>query len=109
MRNRLKAAAPKLRKAAASALGAFSSIDRAAKLSELLRGDQLNEHSVKSHRHLFTPGQRRALMLATGGASPAVEDWDERQMFHCASADPINPASALGLGGYPGNALFPRT
>jgi len=109
MRNRLKAAAPRLRKAAASALGAFSSIDRAAKLSALLRGDQLDEHSVKSHRHLFTPGQRRALMLATGGASPAVEDWNERQMFNCASADPINQASALELGGYLGNALLRDT
>jgi asparagine synthase (glutamine-hydrolysing) len=109
MRNRVKAAAPRLRKAAASALGAFSSIDSAARLSALLRGDQLNEHSVKLHRHLFTPGQRRALMLATGGASPAVEDWNERQMSNCASADPINQASALELGGHLGNALLRDT
>jgi asparagine synthase (glutamine-hydrolysing) len=109
MRNRVKAAAPRLRKAAASALGAFSSINRAARLSALLRGDQLDEHSVKSRRHLFTPGQRRALMLATGGVSPAVEDWNDRQMFNCASADPINQASALELGGYLGNALLRDT
>lgn len=109
MRNRLKAAAPRLRKAAASAIGAFSSSDRAAKLSALLRSDQLNEHSVKSRRHLFTPGQRLALMLANGGASPAVEDWNERQMSNCANADPINQASALELGGYLGNALLRDT
>jgi asparagine synthase (glutamine-hydrolysing) len=109
MRNRVKSTAPKLRKAAASALGAFSSSDRAAKLSALLRSDHLNEHSVKSHRHLFTPGQRLALMLANGGASPAVEDWNERQMSNCATADPINQASALELGGYLGNSLLRDT
>jgi len=109
MRNRVRAAALRLRKAAASALVAFSSSDRAAKLSALLRSDQFNEHSVKSHRHLFTPGQRRALMLVTSGASPAVEDWNERQMSNCASADPINQASALELGGYLGNALLRDT
>jgi asparagine synthase (glutamine-hydrolysing) len=109
MRNRVKAAALRLRKAAASALGAFSSIDRAVKLSKPLRGDQLNEHSVKSRRHLFTSGQRLALMLAGGGASPAVENWNERQMSNCAAADPINQASALELGGYLGNALLRDT
>jgi asparagine synthase (glutamine-hydrolysing) len=109
MRNRVKSTAPRLRKAAASALGAFSSSDRAAKLSALLRSDHLNEHSVKSHRHLFTPGQRLALMLANGGASPAVEDWNVRQMSNCATADPINQASALELGGYLGNSLLRDT
>jgi asparagine synthase (glutamine-hydrolysing) len=109
MRNRLKAAAPRLRKAAASAIVAFSSSDRAAKLSALLRSDQPDEHSMKSRRHLFTPGQRLALMLANGGASPAVEDWNERQMSNCANADPINQASALELGGYLGNALLRDT
>ncbi|HEX2489232.1 MAG TPA: asparagine synthase (glutamine-hydrolyzing) [Blastocatellia bacterium] len=109
MRNRLKAAAPKLRKAAASAIVAFSSSDRAAKLSALLRSDQPNEPSVKSRRHLFTPGQRLALMLANGGASPAVDDWNERQISNCANADPINQASALELGGYLGNALLRDT
>lgn len=106
MRNRVKAAAPRLRKAAASAIGAFSLSDRAARLSALLRGDQPNEHSVKSHRHLFTAGQRLALMLTNGCASPAVEKWNERQMSNCANADPINQASALELGGYLSNALL---
>jgi asparagine synthase (glutamine-hydrolysing) len=108
-RNRVKAAAPRLRRAAASAIGAFSSSDRAVKLSEMLRGDHLNEHSVKSHRHLFTAGQRLALMLANGGESPAVEKWNERQMSNCAAADPINRASALELGGYLSNALLRDT
>jgi len=108
-RNRVKAAAPRLLKAAASAIGAFSSSDRAVKLSSLLRGDRLNEHSVKSRRHLFTAGQRLALMLSNGGASPAVEKWNERQMSNCATADPINQASALELGGHLGNALLRDT
>jgi asparagine synthase (glutamine-hydrolysing) len=106
MRNRVKAAAPRLRKAAASAIGAFSLGDSAARLSAMLRSDQLNEHSVKSHRHLFTAGQRLALMLANGGASPAVEKWNDRQMSNCSTADPVNQASALELGGYLSNALL---
>jgi asparagine synthase (glutamine-hydrolysing) len=109
MRSRVRAAAPRLRKAAASAIGAFSSSNRAVKLSEMLRGDHLNEHSVKSRSHLFTAGQRLALMLAGGGESPAVEKWNERQMSNCAAADPINQASALELGGYLSNALLRDT
>jgi asparagine synthase (glutamine-hydrolysing) len=109
LRNRLKAAAPKLRKAAASAIGAFSSIDSAARLSALLRSDQPDEHTVKSRRHLFSSGQRLALMLATGGASPAIETWNERQMSNCVTADPINQASALELSGYLGNTLLRDT
>ncbi|HEU0179011.1 MAG TPA: asparagine synthase (glutamine-hydrolyzing) [Blastocatellia bacterium] len=109
LRNRVKAAAPRLLKAAASAIGAFSSIDRSAKLNSLLRGDQINEHSVNLRRHLFTAGQRLALMLVNGGASPAVEKWNERQMSNCMAADPINQASALELGGYLGNALLRDT
>ena len=106
VRNRVKAAAPSLRKAAASAIGAFSLSERAARLSAMLGGDQLDEHSVKSHRHLFTAGQRLALMLANGGAAPAVEKWNDRQMSNCSTADPINQASALELGGYLSNALL---
>jgi asparagine synthase (glutamine-hydrolysing) len=104
--NRVKAAAPRLRKAAASAIGAFSSSDSAARLSAMLRGENLEGHSVKLRRPLFTAGQRLALMLAGGGASPAVESWNDRQMSNCAAADPINRASALELGGYLGNALL---
>jgi asparagine synthase (glutamine-hydrolysing) len=78
-------------------------------LSALIYSDQPDEPSVKSRRHLFTPGQRLALMLANGGASPAVEDWNERQMSNCANADPINQASALELGGYVGNVLLRDT
>lgn len=105
-RNRVKAAAPRLRKAAASAIGALSLGDRAARLSALLRGDQPNEHPVKSHRHLFTAGQRLALMLANTSAEPSVEKWNERQISNCATADPINQASALELSGYLSNALL---
>jgi asparagine synthase (glutamine-hydrolysing) len=48
-------------------------------------------------------------MLVNGGASPAVEKWNERQMSNCMTADPINQASALELGGYLGNALLRDT
>jgi asparagine synthase (glutamine-hydrolysing) len=113
VRNRLKATAPKLprelRRAAASAIGAFSSIEGAARVSDLLRREELNEHSVKLRRHLFTAGQRLALMLAPGGPSPAVTTWNERQMSNCAAADTINQASALELSGYLGNALLRDT
>ncbi|HEY8460487.1 MAG TPA: asparagine synthase (glutamine-hydrolyzing) [Blastocatellia bacterium] len=106
MRNRVKASAPKFRKAAASVAGASSSSDGHVMLSSMLRGEDLNEHLAKFRRRLFTAGQRLALMLATGGASPAVETWNKRQMANCATADPINQASALDLSGYLGNALL---
>jgi asparagine synthase (glutamine-hydrolysing) len=108
MRNRVKATAKlqKVRKAAASAIGAFSSIDGAARPSSLISDEQLSEHSVQLRRRLFTAGQRLALMLTTGGAQAAVEIWNERQLSNCANADPINQASALELSGYFGNALL---
>jgi asparagine synthase (glutamine-hydrolysing) len=109
MRNRVRSAGPRLRKAAASAIGAFSTIDRAARLSALLRSDQLNEHSVRLRRSLFTAGQRLALMLAGAGESPAVQKWNERQMANCATADPINQALALELSGYLSNAPLRAT
>src|SRR5262249_17839467 len=109
MRNRVKAAAPRLRKAAASAIGAFSSSESAARLSAVLRGEDLDEYSVKLRQPLFTAGQRLALMLTGGVASPEVESWNDRQRSNCAAADPINQASALELGGYLGNALLRDT
>ncbi len=105
-RNRVKAAAMGLRKAAASAIGAFSSGEGVSRLHALLRGQEINEHSVKSHWRLFTAGQRLALMLVNSGASQAVENWNDRQMSNCAAADPVNQASALELGGHLGNALL---
>ncbi|MGH9938202.1 MAG: asparagine synthase (glutamine-hydrolyzing), partial [Blastocatellia bacterium] len=109
LRNQVKAVPLGLRKAAASAIGAVAANNRAAKLSALLRSDQLNEHSVKLHRRLFTTEQRRALLLANGCASPALEKWNDRQTSNCATADPVNQASALELGGYLSNTLLRDT
>lgn len=109
LRNQVKAAPLGLRRAAASAIGAVAVSNRAAKLSALLRGDQLNEHSVKLHRRLFTAGQRRALLLSNGRSARALEKWNERQMSNCADADPVNQASALELGGYMSNTLLRDT
>ncbi|MGE0132679.1 MAG: asparagine synthase (glutamine-hydrolyzing) [Blastocatellales bacterium] len=109
MRKQVKAAPLGLRKAAASAIGAVAANNRAAKLSALLRGDHLNEHSVKLHRRLFTAGQRCELLLSNGSALPALVEWSDRQMSNCASADPVNQASALELGGYLSNTLLRDT
>lgn len=101
-----------VRNAAAAALGAFASGQRASKLSALLRSEQFDEHSVRLHRQLFSPAQRRALQHAklehtTEQTELAV--WTERQLALCAQADPINQASALELGGYLGNTLLRDT
>lgn len=109
MRNHVKAAPLGLRKAAAAAIGAVAVSNRAAKLSALLCGDHLDEHSVKLHRRLFTAEQRRALLLSNVRATPALEEWNDRQMSNCASADPVNQASALELGGYLSNTLLRDT
>src|SRR5262249_33969285 len=98
-----------LRLAAASAIGAVAVNNRAVKLSALLRGDHLHEHSVKLRRRLFTGEQRRALLLSKGQTSPALEEWNSRQMSNCMAADPVNQASALELGGYMGNTLLRDT
>jgi len=109
LRNQVKVMPLGLRKAAASAIGAVTANNRAAKLSALLRSDHLNEHSVKLHRTLFTAEQRHALLLANGCASPALEKWNDRQTSNCASADPVNQASALELSGYLSNTLLRDT
>ncbi|MBO0857990.1 MAG: asparagine synthase (glutamine-hydrolyzing) [Chloracidobacterium sp.] len=108
-RSRVRAAAPRLRKAAASAIGAISSSDSAARLGAMLRGEDLDEHPLRLRRPLFTAGQRLALMLTNGGASPELESWNDRKRSNCAAADPINQASALELGGYLGSVLLRDT
>jgi asparagine synthase (glutamine-hydrolysing) len=109
LRNQVKAVPYGLRKAAASAINVVAANNRTAKLSALLRSDHLNEHSVKLRRALFTSEQRRALLLANGCASPALEKWNDRQKANCATADPVNQASALELGGYMSNTLLRDT
>jgi len=109
LRNQVKAVPMRLRKVAASAIGAISANNRAAKLSALLRSGHLNEHSVKLHRALFTTEQRRALLLANGSTPLALEEWNDRQTSNCADADPVNQASALELGGYLSNTLLRDT
>jgi len=109
LRNQVKAVPLGLRKAAASAISVVATNHSTAKLSALLRSDHLNEHSVKLRRALFTNEQRRALLLANGCASPALEKWNDRQSANCATADPLNQASALELGGYLSNTLLRDT
>src|SRR5262249_47578007 len=109
LRNQVRIAPLGLRKAAASAIGAVATSNRAAKLSALLRSSRLDEHSVKLHRRLFAAEQRRALLLANGCASLALENWNGRQMPNCGTADPVNQASALELGGYLTNTLLRDT
>src|SRR5262245_2419280 len=106
IRNQVKAVPVGLRKAAAAAINVVAANNHTAKLSALLRSDHLNEHSVRLRRALFTREQRRALLLANGCASPALKQWNERQMANCATADPVNQASALELGGYLSNTLL---
>jgi asparagine synthase (glutamine-hydrolysing) len=109
IRNHAQAVPLGLRRAAASAIAAVATNNRAVKLGALLRGDYLNDHSVKLRRALFTAEQRRALLLANGRASPALNQWNERQTANCATADPVNQASALELGGYVSNTLLRDT
>jgi asparagine synthase (glutamine-hydrolysing) len=109
IRNHAQAVPLGLRKAAASAIAAVATNNRAVKLGALLRGDYLNDHSVKLRRALFTTEQRRALLLANGRSSPALNQWNERQTANCATADPVNQASALELGGYLSNTLLRDT
>jgi len=109
IRNHAQAVPLGLRRAAASAIAAVATNNRAVKLGALLRGDYLNDHSVKLRRALFTAEQRRALLLANGCESPALNQWNERQTANCATADPVNQASALELGGYVSNTLLRDT
>ncbi|MGH9851819.1 MAG: asparagine synthase (glutamine-hydrolyzing) [Blastocatellia bacterium] len=109
LRQRVKAAPSTLRRATAAAIGAVATSNRATKLSSLLRGDHLEEHSVRLHRRLFTAEQRRALLLVGQDGILSHSEWIDRQMLNCAKADPINQASALELGGYLSNMLLRDT
>ncbi len=127
LRQRVKAAPSALRRATAAAIGAVGVSSRAMKLGSLLRGDHLDEHSVRLHRRLFTAEQRRTLLLVGQDAIlshreqgrallPVGQDgilshseWIDRQMLNCANADPVNQASALELGGYLSNTLLRDT
>ena len=105
-----------LRRAAAAAVGMVSSGHRATKLQGLLRNSSLDEHAVLLHRQLFAEEQRRGL-LGPNGFIPEncardrqmLSAWTTRQQANCATADPINQASALELGGYMGNTLLRDT
>jgi asparagine synthase (glutamine-hydrolysing) len=109
LRRRVKTAPATLRRATAAALGVVATSNRAMKLSSMLRGDHLHEHSVRLHRRLFTAEQRRALLLTNGCAPSARSEWIDRQMLNCAHADPVNQASAIELGGYLSNTLLRDT
>ena len=129
LRRRVKAAPATLRRATGAAISAVATNNRATKLSSLLRGDHLDEHSVRLHRRLFTAEQRRALVFVGQAGSLSHSEWIDRQtpncvgqddilshsewvdrqMLNCAKADPVNQASALELGGYLSNTLLRDT
>jgi asparagine synthase (glutamine-hydrolysing) len=106
LRARASAAPRVLRRAAASAIGAVANGNRASKLSALLRGDHLDEHIVQLYRRVFTNQQREALLRARIPESSRMREWTDFQIANCVSADPINQASALDLGGYMANTLL---
>ncbi len=102
----------RLRRAAAVAISTVAATHRADKLSALLAGGQLNEHSVRLHRQLFAGEQRRQLLGRQGldyDDQSTLDQWTARQFANCAGADPINQASALDLGGYLSNTLLRDT
>jgi asparagine synthase (glutamine-hydrolysing) len=109
LRNQARIVPRGIRHAAASAIGMVAANNRAVKLSALLRSEHLNEHSVKLRRRLFTAEQRQSLLLSQRSTSPELEEWNRRQMSNCATADPVNQASALELGGYMSNTLLRDT
>jgi len=104
-----------VRMAAAAAVSAVSSGNRATKLQGLLRSDCLDEPSVRLHRRLFTSEQcerlleRPAFSSQEEGDQAALHRWTARQLANCVAADPINQASALELGGYLANTLLRDT
>jgi asparagine synthase (glutamine-hydrolysing) len=103
------------RMAAAAAVGAVASGNRATKLRGLLRGSDLDQPAVRLHRRLFTEEQIEGLLASTEvDEQEALDreqlaDWTERQLNNCLDADPINQASALELGGYLANTLLRDT
>jgi asparagine synthase (glutamine-hydrolysing) len=109
LRQRVKAAPATLRRATAAAIGVVATSNRAVKLGSLLRGDHLDEHSVRLHRRLFTVEQRRALLPVGQDAILSHSEWIDRLALNCANADPVNQASALELGGYLSNTLLRDT
>ncbi|QQS44850.1 MAG: asparagine synthase (glutamine-hydrolyzing) [Acidobacteriota bacterium] len=99
-----------LRRAAAVTISAVTAGHRAGKLSALLRGEQLDRHAVHLHRRLFTREQRDRLLRRDRPADLQMLDgWSQRQLGNCATADPVNQASALELGGYMSNTLLRDT
>jgi asparagine synthase (glutamine-hydrolysing) len=109
LRNSVNAVPLSLRRAAAAAITTVTASHRATKLSSLIRSDQVDEHSVKWHRRLFTPEQRRSLLRAQKSAPTSLNEWTIRQASNCANADPVNQASAFEIGGYLSNTLLRDT
>ena len=101
-----------LRRAAAAAISAVATGHRALKLSALLRSGQLGEHALRLHRRLFTQEQRRQLLHREDDHSTdheMLDRWSLRQLENCSSADPVNQASMLDLGGYMSDTLLRDT
>ncbi len=104
-----------LREAAARAVALAASGNRATKVENLLRGDDLDEPVVRLHRMLFTKSQRELLLHEETRSMVDVEDerrlraWNEDQVERCEFADAVNRTSALELGGYLANTLLRDT
>lgn len=106
----------RMRRAAAAAINVFAQSNRTSKLSSLLRSEHLHEHSVQLHRRLFTREQQQQLLTANGYAPDAYQreqallnTWTQQQIALSQTADAVNQASALDLGGYLSNTLLRDT
>lgn len=85
------------------------------KLGELLAQGELDQHTVRLRRQLFSQRQRNRLLgRADGGDGESVarqmlEGWNDWQSRQCAGMDLLNKTSALELGGYLTNTLLRDT
>lgn len=100
-----------LRRIAARAVGLAVTGNRATKIENLLKSNDLQEPAVRLHRMLFSSRQRETLLKNSNGHSGAnpTTVWTNEQLARCASADPVNRMSALELGGYLANTLLRDT
>lgn len=83
-------------------------LGRTAKLEALLRGEAAGVPTVRLHRQLFTPAQRR-LLLGQESSGPPASGWIDDLAAGWGEADPINLASAIEMSGYLPNTLLRDT
>jgi asparagine synthase (glutamine-hydrolysing) len=83
-------------------------LGRTAKLEALLRGETAGVPTVRLHRQLFTPTQRRHLR-GQEGSRPEAINWIDDLATGWGETDPINLASAIEMSGYLPNTLLRDT